>query len=404
MNRFLNILALTFSLATLWIGCAQEDAIKFEKGDEEIEIQIPQEGYIFFNASMQKNTRGTVIRRELHEDFSVLGYRYPSQWSSEAPQARQDKKILYTDDSGQLTSNNYMGVFHPKGNDNPPSQQTITWKGTFHEYSPLQEWQKNLKYAFFAWYPSTLKANGGNDSYEGLPFITYNLPLGTGRDARMNMYDVLTANEVGYTKSNGLSVDLQMVHRLVALDIKAASLINAKALKDTYGDNKTTNYISAWDESTLDNSEPVYLKVDDIKLTLNKIKTSARIELNPTFVGKSLTATGELTPTYVDFAGADRIGYLTTEDDIHSLVGNDEKLILIPQEDPINVTIELDYHITCNGHTKDFDDVKVEGVKINKLSENTYNYLLINFTKSGLFVKALSNDVWEDVNVKHEFE
>lgn len=407
MKRYNYIWAIAIALVSL-CSCNQEAIIE----DEDIPVQVAPEGYIFFDAAMKTNSRGTIMRDNLHADFSVLGYRYPATWSSAATLAQQSSTISFTDNSGALSSDEYMGVFHPMvivdGKETPsqlPTHQLVTWNGTTHSYTNPQEWENNLKYAFFAWYPATLVANGGNSDLIGKPYITYTLPEGEDRAARQNMHDVLTAERIDYQKRiYGASVALNMKHRLAGLDIKAGSLINAKGLKETYGTVGADNYVEAWDKETLEDSEAVTLAITDFTLTLENIKTSVKIELNPDYSadGISLTPSGSTTKTYTGFEGATGIGYYNSNDDLKTLVGNDEKLILIPQDDAINVSMSMNYTITCNGVSKTLSASASE-ITIDKLEENNYYYLLLNFTKSGLFVKTQVNNVWEDKTIEHTF-
>ena len=404
MKRDNKIWTIVVALVAL-CSCSQEAIIE----DDEILVPVAPEGYIFFDAGMNTNSRGTIMRDNLHADFSVLGYRYPSSWSAAGIMAKQNSTITFQNNSGQLTTSEYMGVFHPLGTDNQPSevptQQKVTWNGATHSYTNPQEWENSLKYAFFAWYPSTLIANGGNSSFEGSPYITYTLPEGTDREARRNMSDVLTGTRIDYTKrAYGASVALEMKHRLAGLDVKAGNLINAKALKDTYGKQGTDNYIEAWGENTLDDSTPVTIDISNFSLILKGIKTSAQINLDPN-AATSLVPSGSADKTYTGFACATGIEYYDQKDKEKSLVGDDEKLILIPQNGPIEVSMSLSYTINCNGYSKTFD-VQASDAKItiDKIEENNYYFLLLNFTKSGLFVKTQVNNIWEERTIEHEFK
>lgn len=404
MKRYNYIWTIAIALVSL-CSCSQEAIIE----DEDIPVQVAPEGYIFFDTAMKTNSRGAIMRDNLHTDFSVLGYRYPATWNSTSLMAKQNGTIIFTNNEGKLTDNQYMGVFHPFDADNNPSplptHQLVTWNGATHTYTNPQEWQNNLKYAFFAWYPATLVANGGSSTYEGKPYITYNLPEGTDRDARKNMHDVLTAERIDYQKRiYGASVALEMKHRLAGLDIKAGSLINAKGLEETYGTVGEDNYVKEWDKETLEDSEAVTLSITDFTLTLENIKTSVKIELNPDYSadGISLTPSGSATKTYTGFEGATGIGYYNSNDDLKTLVGNDEKLILIPQNDAIKVSMSMNYTITCNGVSKTLS-ASANDITIDKLEENNYYYLLLNFTKSGLFVKTQVTNLWEEKTIDHTF-
>ena len=375
-------------------GCSQEENLE----NTEIEISPNSANdYIFFEAGTT-STRGTLLKNSLNAPFSVLGYRYQGTWSAEAPQAKQNKKITYTNNDGQVVSessnnaDNYMGVFHPN-NASVPTVQTINWETNVHKYTPIQAWQKNLTYTFFAWYPHNLVATDG----EGNPQITYTLPTGGTREARAAMADVMTDCKIDYTKRDGMRVPFQMKHRLAVLDVKALNLVNAKALRETYTD------VPEW--KNIKDNETVTVDVTGLTLTLNPIKASATIPLNSNDTNEKMIASGSLNPTYTGFDGYTGLPYSINAADAKPIIGNDEKLILIPQNEAIIVTLKLSYRITCNGIVKTFTNVQPSSeIKISTLEEGKYHYLLVSITKSGLFIKAQAQNSWIEENVEHEFE
>lgn len=399
---FYTLLIFVWAIFTL---CSCQQEMEFEN-DTNIEIPIPSEGYIFFSTGIA-DTRGVAIPTgPLNGDFKVLGYRYPSTWGAIKPQAKQTLRISYTNNNNELVDatetnkDNHVGVFGinhastPNYSTATPGVQTITYDNTSGScsYTPLQSWQKNLKYAFFAWYPATLVANGGKNDYEGSPYITYTLPDGVDRTARQSMVDVLTACRIDYTKRDGLTVPLKMKHRLAALDIKAESLITASALKDTYNSEFGT---------VADNAE-VMIDVTSLSLTLNGIHTSATIPLDDTDTDKEIEATGSANKTYTGFAAENDI----VADDQVSLVGNDELLLLIPQTGNISANVNVNYTVKCDGKEKAFTGVTPSSpITINGLESGVFHYLLLTFTKSGLFVQANKAVTWKDrTDVEHTFE
>lgn len=402
MNKgFVYTLLITVSAIASLCSCQNELELD---NNTNIDIPIPSEGYIFFSSGIA-DTRGTATPAgPLAGDFNVLGYRYPATWEAIKPQASQTLRISYSDndntlmDAAQTDVDNHVGVFGINHTSTPdygnakPGVQTVTYdsaNGSF-SYTPLQSWQKNLKYAFFAWYPTTLVANGGNIEYEGAPYITYKLPEGENRAARQSMVDVLTGCRIDYTKRDGLTVPLKMKHRLAALDIKAKSLITGRALKDTY----------SGDFGSVADDAEVVVDVTSLSLTLKGIHTSVNIPLDDTDDSQQMVATGSvLNKTYTGFDATNDV----TAGDPVSLVGNDELLMLIPQDDDIEVSVNVSYTVECSGTSKAF--TYSTDATINGLEGGVYHYLLLTFTKSGLFVQANKAVTWKDkTDVEHTFE
>ena len=403
MNRFSYILLLTSALVSFAFCSCNKDTEFDGEENPTVEIPIPAEGYIYFASGMPK-TRGQEIKPgPLTHNFSVLGYRYPSSWAAIRPQAKQNLRISYTDNNGKVVSeqdkdkDNHVGVFginhasSPNYTNAKPGTQEIQYNNGVHEYTPLQSWQKNLSYAFFAWYPSTLIANGGNADYIGNPYITYTLPDGVDKEARKSMPDVLTACHIDYTKRDGMTVTFKMNHRLAALDIQAQSLITAKALKETYND--VFGDVADDAEVTVD--------VTSLSMTLNSIYTTAKIPLNDKDADENIEATNADTKTYTGFTGTTGL----RNNEIISLVGNDELLILIPQTTSITASLKVEYTIHCHGKSKKLSVDATNPISIAALESGVYHYLLITFTKTGLFVKADKSTSWErEVDVEHSFE
>ena len=409
MKRIFDILFVFAFLFTTLCSCNQAIDLNNEE-DEEIEIPIPTEGYIYFSSGLPKTRGAEVPSGPLEGDFSLLGYRYPSSWSAIKSQAKQNLRISYTDNNGNVISeqtqnaDNHVGVFginhssdlKPNYATEQPGVQIVTYDNGngVHSYKPLQSWQKNLKYAFYAWYPASLVANGGNTNYEGSPYITYTLPEGKDGAARRNMLDVLTACQIDYTKRDGMTVPLKMNHRLAALDVKVNSLISAKALKETYNS----------EFGAVADNAPVTIDVTSFTLTLNGIHTTAKIPLNDQDGDGEIEASNKVNRTYIDFNDVTGIAENTST----SIVGDDELLILIPQSSTIDVSLVISYTIKCGGEemsfTVDTTNPRLD-IKINGLESKVFHYLELTLTKSGLFVQANKAVSWEDGGkVEHTFE
>ena len=340
------------------------------------------------------------------------------------------QRILVYGDNDGVQQTESMGVF--VGTSTKPTKQLVNWEGDLesgvHSYSPLQEWQTSLKYAFFAWYPENLEPNDGKDTdnnlnefYVGKPFITYELNTGSNKESRQKMIDVMTACRTDYIRSiSGPSVSLTMKHRLAALDIKAMSVVDAKSLKKYLNENGQSDEAS----SIADNSV-VTVRFSNLKLKLNSIKSGAKIPLNtepddnneiepiePLKNGNGTDKT--FVPEYYGFDCNVPVPYYNDEDDIIDLVGDDEKLILIPQTEEITATLSFTYDLLCDGNKINFasgsypptgagsnSDIPIYG-----LEEGKYHYLLITVAKSGISVKVVvEGDNWEgkDDYIDHEF-
>lgn len=374
-------------------------------------VDVPKNGYIFFNT--ERATRAELEKDKLLKSFNVIGYKYSSSvqggWTTVKVQAKQ---------------NGDMGVFA-----SIPQMVVYNSDKKTHSYSNPKEWLPNTRYAFFAWYPTgsestdltidfnnaTKDANDNpisSENVEGEPYITYTLPIGTDRDARKKMYDVMTACNLNYFKEMGVSVPLEMEHRLAALDIRGMSMINATALNEAW-----------WKESPkFDVNDEISVKVTSLSLSLDPIKASVKIPLNTVIdpydediADQQMVADGSLSKEYTGFAGG-TMKYYNAEDDIVDLAAADEKLILIPQHEPITATVEVWYEIYCNGKeiTEDKlpkdDDGKPQAqfygektVTIDELNEGVYHYLLITFTKAGIFVKVAAEKTWAETDIYYEF-
>ena len=255
-----------------------------------------------------------------------------------------------------------------------------------------------MRYAFFAWYPNSLVVNGGNPNHEGNPYITYNLPTGTG--ARAAMEDVLTACKIDVTKYNGSSVNFSMKHRLAALDLLANSIITVKSLKEANPDMDFSG--------VADNAEVTVKNIKNLKLNLAGIKTTVKIPLNTDDVNEKQVASGSLSPSYEDFDCTDVvIPYYGTSDDMKTLMG-DNKLILIPQTEDVVVTLSLEYDVFVEGLANPIHYVRgtetVLTTTIKGLSEGFYHYLELTFTASGVYLQAKVEESWVDFPVYYEFE
>ena len=401
MKYLFNIFAIAIVVVSL-CGCNHE--VGYDGADDgTINLPVtPQDGdYIFFD--IDRISRGELLEGTLKHDFNVIGYRYATDaWEYAKSQASQSRKFSFLNNNGE-TITEQMGVFNH-------CPLTVKYENGVHNYNDsgdtykdgnLRQWEKNLRYAFFGWYPTTLKLNGGNNNLEGEPYISYSLPDGTDAEARKAMVDVLTASDIDTYKAKSMSVAFEMRHRLSALDIHASHMITAKALKDSYND---------WDD--VDDTASVTVTVNSVELKLDNIYKEVDIYLNPDavilkndveYVGHY--PSGSYTPKFTFENNVDGIGY----NEEKSLVPSDEKLILIPQENVTATITTITYTISCGGISQAF--TSTHNVAEDRdystelpLVEEHYAYLLLTITKSGLFIKVEQAPTWEEKKVEYEFE
>ena len=118
---------------------------------------------------------------------------------------------------------------------------TYTYNGPGKgEVGNYKQWDGNLIYSFFAWYPTNLEFNTGATKsdgtaikpydFEGNPYIRYTLPTGVG--ARAAMEDVMTACRIDVTKYN-ITVtntgNTSLVYENIA-NLKDSTDVNVKGL------------------------------------------------------------------------------------------------------------------------------------------------------------------------------
>lgn len=372
MKRLRDIAIIAVGLVSL-CSCEHDETV--ENGN--IDINVPKDGYIFFDTEV--NSRGTLIYNYLQDDFSVLGYRYLNVWRSEEEQAKQTKTFEHN--GAEIT----MGVFG-----NTPQAQVVAWDNSTntHSYSPLKEWDKDLTYSFYAWYPSNLPSSG--ISHEGNPYITYTID----KTDPTKHVDVMTACVIDTKSSSSKSVSFEMQHRLSAIDVIARSYVNAATLK-------------------LDAGLSANIKINSVGIKFeNLLYDGATIPLNTEDESEVLQGTStegwSKTLTFAPLIENVTMNYYESDDDVALLTKDVNKTMLyVPQTEAITCTVEVSYDIVDgNGSTiEGYNDITSSStVTIKELREGTYYNLLLNFTKSGITVQVLEAEAWEDKNVKHEFE
>jgi nucleoid DNA-binding protein len=248
-----------------------------------------------------------------------------------------------------------------------------------------------------------------------------NISVAKAEQFTKNFFDLIIEGleKDGIVKINGLgtfkvtdvasrgSVNVNTGEKIEIKGHKKLVFIPADALKDSYTEFKNVSSDAA-----------VTVDITNISLTLNGIKIKVKIPLNTEDATEKMEATVQTNKIYKDFHRVTGIKYYLVENadgtytvlDPTSLVGDEELLILIPQEEDITAAIEVKYTVNCGGISKSFSfntanqQTKVD-ITINGLESGYYHYLLLNITKSGLFVEAKKNTSWvNQEKVEHTFE
>ena len=381
MKRFLNISILAVALVSL-CGCEQNENL----GNEDINISIPKDGYIYFDTEV--NSRGVLIYDYLRENFSVLGYRYATSWSSEGSLASQNSMI---------NTSTTMGIF---GTEGAPGVQLVKWGNSAHSYEPVKPWDNSLTYSFFAWYPSDIPSSGSN--YIGQPYITYTLDT----QDPANHKDVMTACVIDTKSTATKTVSFNMQHRLSAIDIIARSYVNAEAIDAEEAVKVKINSVSIELGNILYDGATIPLNTED---EANVLQGTSSEGWNKTLNFSSLV-TGVTMDYYSD---ASKVALLTEV--------AKKTMILIPQAKALTCKVNVNYDIVNEeGNAISYNVENGDGttttqyytgiessstVSIKELKEGTYYNLLLNFTKSGITVQVLKAEAWEEKDdVEHDFE
>lgn len=419
MRRFIYILLIfSFSLV-MSTGCENKSLFDKENGywGEQEEIFIPGgNGAIYFDVGAK--TKGTLLYEFPKESFNVLGYRYNGAWDVvKEGESSQVSTVTFTNGGGKGNIvTEPKGVFYDNETEvtsetNLTGVQKVTWDGTSYNYTPLKQWEPNLTYSFFAWYPAdNEKIVASGSDVDGDPYITYTLTLPTSdtsaEAARKAMVDLMVACEIDYTKSKGISVPFMMNHRLSGLDMRATSLVDAKALRELYGTATTdpeTGVTTAakypeWSE--IEDNATVTLTITSFTLTFDEIASSVKIPLNTK--SSSFDYSVQATTTDVKFFNAHSVNK-DIDGTVQSFIAEEDRLILIPQTEAIKATGTLTYTISCNGISPSFTETAE--TTIPNLSPGGYYSLLFTISKSGLVVKVQQASRWGGlVEIDHDFD
>ena len=302
--------------------------------------------YIFFShgvetkASLIENTEGLNGKA-----FGVVGFKYDFDKTWETEKATATPNVFA---------------------DTPETVDVIA-DGTTADYSPLQGWSNNKKYAFFAFYPRDLELvnlDGDTPYSGGVPAVKYSM---NPADLKASMVDVMTAGhyEDRYWKSSGDNniendeINFSFSHRLSCLGLDISNLgkgtINLNAIKLTLSDLRYHQMIILLDGTGVTKTEAA----------------SGNAVL-------SLDLTGEETLT------AEKTQELT------------DKLIFIPQETALSFELEIDYTRVATGYNDSRNSFKTS---LSTQLEEGKKYLInIKFTDSTVEVKEnMDAGAWTDI-------
>lgn len=414
MKRFKNIYAIAFAMFAL-CSCEQSNVLE----NEDNEILIPEQGYIFFDAGL--DSRGTLVHGDsFDKDFSLLGYKYinTDTWAS-------------TNVFANLQDNSSYIVFKDK----PLAVNYNNGHSYDDNGNGLVAWE-DKRYSFFAYYPVITDENKNYLSWSktkrdeegnivlgtdnnpilieginqiGTPYITYKLD----RTNPANHLDVMTACKVNHkVGKNNAAVQLEFEHRLSALEITARSSVDAAALELENAADRTAKVLITGLKIQLDNIE-----YDTAEIPLNTQADDNNGNILP-IIGYNSETSGSKTVTYGNLLDRNvTLQKYTSNEHIAQLTSDDKKtMVLIPQTNAVKCTLTINYDfVNENGESLWNELYPIESerpekkhveenVSINKLLAGTYYEIHLNFTKSGINIQVKEPEEWANVDVNHEFE
>lgn len=302
--------------------------------------------YIFFSHGVETKASLIESAADLNgKAFGVVGFKYDFDKTWETEKATATPNVFA----------------------DTPETVDVSADGTTADYSPLQGWSNNKRYAFFAFYPHDLELvnlDGDTPYSGGVPAIKYVMDPA---DLKGSMVDVMTAGhyEDRYWKSSGDNniendeINFSFSHRLSCLGLDISNLgkgtINLNAIKLTLSDLRYHQMIILLDGTVVTKTEAA----------------SGNAVL-------SLDLTGEETLT------AEKTQELT------------DKLIFIPQETALSFELEIDYTRVATGYNDNRDSFKTS---LSTQLEEGKKYLInIKFTDSTVDVSAqVTESGWVEI-------
>lgn len=258
--------------------------------------------------------------------------------------------------------------------------------GTTANYSPLQGWSNNKKYAFFAFYPHNMELVNLDDDTPysgGVPAIKYTLNTpaeypaegpADGSLIKASMEDVMTApalidkfwksSAAGGNNINNGVVNFEFSHRLSCLGI---------SLKKTSESN---------------------IYITSLTLTISGIQNSST--LIPLDMDSQMPDEEELPETQFSITLDDNEKAIEEkEKEIH------DKLIFVPQSEAISISITVKYTRQYPSSEEYVDETTITGVTTD-LAEGYKHILRLNFADYNVNVTVIKSD-WENKVIEYDF-
>lgn len=323
--------------------------------------------YIFF--SQQVSTKADLIESAAAMDqFGVVGFKYEGTWADK--KASLTPNVFY-DDNGNLV--------------NTAETLTCNDDGTA-DYAPLQGWSSFKNYAFFAYYPIdqavTLVNDDGTPYTAGVPAIKYTM---NQSDLKASMVDVMTApahtdlywKSATNNNTNG-EITFSFAHRLSCIEVKIRNSsecrINIKSIKVIL--------------AGITHSE-IIIPLDGTEETKPSLDSPLRAELPLSGIAE----TGDMIEPskYIEF---------------------DDKLILIPQENPVSIRVEIKYdrYRNTTGYLDGYLDHTVTLPNIEQpalttiLNRGIKHQVQLNFTDATVEISGLADTGWTEThNIEDTF-
>ena len=351
-------------VAMLLCGCSKSGITPDDQ------IIVPTKPYIYLDAGVSTRASlvgGTVLQR----NFRVYGYTYDfnNKWST------------------------YRVTAKPNVFGNVP--QLVTHSNGNYAYSPIKEWQGG-KYTFFAYYPSSLNASGGD--VEGTPYVTYAPDFNDTAEHR----DVMTAMFEDTSLSSSPYVYFDFYHRLSAVDVVAMNFY-----EHSYDDPNNANTVI---------TEKITIDIVDLALRFKNVHyQEAKIYLDRRIASERTPATGDNNPYYQIISEDSGSGiYINYNEDatLRPITAqNNSSMIFIPQEESdLEVTTTVKYKKRRpNGEfiSEGGSDVFTQTIETpfkQALKEGSRYYLQMTFTSSAVSISIITSDEWDDIKVDYEFE
>ena len=380
MKRFYILALLILALAS----CTQGSLPIGDGTDDEVQIDVPEYGYILFNSDV--TSRGALYENgvsngaapddnRFYGNFNVIGYTYSAdQWTTAEPQATPN---VFNKNPMPVSWNGQLGAEALYTYDNTPNDGNSS--------NPYAHWIGKQRYAFFAYYPTTLTTNvndSNNSNNEGNPYIIYELD----RTNAANHVDIMTACAIEANYATR-SVNFNMGHRLAALDVTAN---NHYAEGNTIAINKLTLTLKGlcYDKVHIplnDRDEPNLVYPNGV--ASNRSATFTIINNSPTAIprGVETNLTG-------------------------GTIG--KTMILIPQPQEVNVNgspvilqISATVDYSRNGGT---GTPQTKTIDFNRELKGGRRYhVQLNFLPGDINILIIESDEWADSangRIDHEFE